>query len=212
MTQEERDQIKKTIGELFNLRDKYFDFQINTKFQLGLAQLDLFKTLSTIVIALLGIGYVFDAKFNKDFLFISTAFILIVLFGTISFIRESIDSEDKSLEDNEILIKEKTEETIRKSVEALEKDDFNIYFDFVKQKATEFHPQKEDLLYTGEIFNFLLYLSIFFLTLSYLSPKFDFSIWSIQTATAIVLAYVLSHTEWSTKMIRIFSKKFRISK
>lgn len=206
MNEEHSKIIKKSIDDAFEMRDKFYTFSIESSFQLLISQLDLFKTVSGLVVAFIGIGYFYRLDLNKDFLLLSLIFSLITLVLSISYSREAIDLQEKQNQQTEKDIVKKTEDIINKSVESLEKNDSSIFFNYARERLNDKYPEPR-LNYIGEIILFCFYLSIGFMIFSWMSSNHDFKFLSLQTTILLTVVYLISFKDWSKKLSEIFSKK-----
>jgi len=208
MHEEHKKIIIKSIQDTFNLKEKYHDYEINSYFQLFLTQLDLFKTISALVIGIIGIGYFFSNYFNGIFLLLSLIFSLITLFGTISYTREIIDLEAKQIKEQGKIFKRELDEAINISVEAINKDDPKIYFDFAEQKL-KLVPVREKLVYAGEIFTFFFFNSLIFGLLAFFIRNLNLGLILnlVLIMCVLLLVYLVSFRNWSVKIITFFSRE-----
>lgn len=198
--------IEDVVKDLFAFRDKFFDFEVNSNLQFLLAQLDLFKTISTIIIALVGIGYLYNQRLDLQFLFVSLCLATIVFIFSLSYTREVIDNQSYQNKKIREYIYNKTEIAINKAIESIKKDDVDIYFKFTKEqlKIKYINPF---LNYAGEIVVFALYSSVGFLFLSYFGILYSFGFLSYQTIILLVVVYFLSFKNWAVKVSEILSKR-----
>ncbi len=202
--------IEQIIADLFGLRQKYLDFEIQTTVQLFLAQLSFFQTSANIATALVGIGIATTfIKLSVFSICSLVSFLLLILYIS-SYVREVIDSETNLLFINRRLVFEKTEEGIAKGREAIKSKDFDAFFDYVKGQLKKEKDDKKFLKYTGEITNFLFIfgLLIGFSALIYDSWQFfrDFSI--LFFSTIIILSVSISFLDWGQKVTIYLSKLF----
>lgn len=204
--------IKKAIEDLFKFQDKVREFKINNDFALLVAQLDFFKVISTIVVALAGIGYFYDSNLDKKFLGLSLVASLLVLLLSTSYVRENIDSHAGENQKIYEFSENETNIGIEKAVEAIEKDEANIFFDYAKNRTKNKEKVEPPSNCMGEIIVFLFYLSLGFLILSYFSKKYNFFIISFQTWIVLFFSYVLSFWNWAIKTSKLISKKLFIKK
>ncbi|MEI7810684.1 MAG: hypothetical protein WCI41_04005 [bacterium] len=204
--EEEKQIAIKTIQDAFSAKEKFFDYEFSQNFQLSLSQLDFLKTISTLVIALLGIGYFLDKGLKLNFLIVSLMFSLITLFGTISYIREMIDSESKLIRENSKAIQDKMNELININIKAIRENNFNIANNYAKEELLKIKENEDILIYTGEIFTFCFYNSVIFLLLAFFAKKYNFELNSIFTLLGFSASYLLSFRSWASKLIKFLSK------
>jgi len=209
MDDEHKNIIIRSIGEGFALKEKYSDYAINANFQLLITQLDLFKTISTIVVAIVGIGYFLNDQLSPSFLTVSFIFSLLTILGTISYSREIIDLEAKQIKNYGVLFNKKIDESINIAVEAIKKKDSKIYFSYAEQEIKD-RVTGDKLIYAGEIFTFCFYLSITFGILAFFSYKYNFGLFSWITILVIIFTYIISFKNWSHKIINFFSTEINL--
>lgn len=207
MNEEHKQIIKDTISEMFKLKEEVNNFRLSNRSQLLLSQLDLFKTISTLVVAIIGVGYFYngDLDLNRFFLILSFLSALFTLFLSISYTREVIDFEANSLETMREYFEKETDKVINKGLESFKSDDSKIFFDYAKDKTQESYPSQR-LNYTGEILILMFYLAVSLLLLAFLSEIYNFSFLSWQTVITIILVYVLSFKTWASRFCIKLSK------
>jgi len=132
MNEEYQKIIENSIKDSFTSREKYFNFMINNNAQLELAQLDLFKTIATLTIALASIGYLYVKNIEPQFLIISLFSAGVAFILSISYTREIIDIQSHKNNKSEEEVYRKTEISINKALESIKKDDANIFFNSQK--------------------------------------------------------------------------------
>lgn len=210
MDEDNRHIIKDSIQDAFDLKGEYSTWHIESNFQLLLSQLDLFKTISSIIIAVLGLGYIFDQKLVEgEFLIASFVSAIIVFFWTLSYTRENIDLQVKQNEITGKSLREKTDEWIEIALKALKEKNPDIFFEYSKKESQIKHPENK-LIYAGEIFNFMLYLSVGFLMLGFIANKYHFIFLSYQTTALCIFLYVLSFKNWAVKLVGLLSSKIKL--
>jgi hypothetical protein len=209
MNEEHKKIIIKAIADQFALKEKYSDYQLNSNFQLLLVQLDLFKTISTLVVAIIGIGYFLNNHVNTSFFIISFVFSLITILGTISYTREIIDLEFKQINKQGIALNKKIDEIINLCVEAIKKEDSKIFFDYAEQEVKSKYL-KDRLVYAGEIFSFCFYNSIAFGLLAFFADKYNFSLLSYVTILTVIFVSFVSFKDWVRYIVDFLSKEIKI--
>lgn len=193
---------EKIIGDsiqgFFSLQEKFSDFELNSNFQLLLSQLDLFKLLASLVVAIIGIGYLYNSKLDGDFLLLSLIFSLTTLIVAISYTRESIDRQPKLTELTRQNIWQKSQEHVRIVLEAKKLDDFQIYSNYARGELEEAHKNKKILMnQIGEIITFFFYLSIGFLVFSFVSSNYQVNVLSLPTLLLLIVVYLVSFKSWA---------------
>lgn len=196
MLQEHKKIIENSINDILTVQEKFSDFEINNNFQSFISQLDLFKLIASLVIGIIGIGYLYDSNLDKKFLLISLFFATITLVLSISYTREAVDLQPKLNQDTHLLIANKTKEHIDVALKALKQDNPDIFFKYAKEELNKKYPEAQ-LNYIGEIIIFLFYLSIGFLSLSFFSYKHPIEIISLFTFCVLVVSYLISFKNWA---------------
>lgn len=213
MEEEKKEIIKETIKDAFKMKEKYSDLELNQSFQLFISQLDFFKTLATLISAIIGIGYVFGNFQNTDFLLAAGISSLAVIIGAISYTREIINSEAKKIKNTGKNINKQMDEVIYRSSEYYKNNDFKGYVDSLNEKVSAEKVAADapgELIYADEIFTMLLYNSIFFILLGFFANKYNWEFISIQTALVLGLSYILGFKKWSIPLMSFIS--FNLSK
>lgn len=194
------------INWVQNLRDSARDTLFNEGFQLSLAQMDLFKTLSTLIIGLAAISYIYEKSSNVDYwsLFFSWTFGILVLILTISWSRETIDLHSLENEKRVLDMQEKTLKIQQKWLEASRWKNIQIFNNFIEEELSKPKMKKWIPNYIGEFMVFLFYNAFGFLILAFLLPlipsahcypKVVFYIW------IIFLTWLLSFIDWYQKIL-----------
>ncbi len=196
MTPEHKDIIKNSVKDIFSFQEKFSDFELSSNFQLMLSQLDLFKLLSSLVVAIIGIGYLFDSKLENQFLLLSLIFSLLTLVVSISFTREVIDLQPKLNAKAHQEISKTIQQHNDMALKALREDNSEIFFEYARNKLGDTYSEPS-LNYIGEILIFMFYLSIAFLCFSFLALKFPFTILSWQTIVLLICVYLISFKNWA---------------
>lgn len=202
MDEEKKKIAIKTIQDAFSAKEKFSDNTNSQNFQLFISQLDLFKNLAALITTILGIGYFLNDKLDKNYLFISFAFSVFTLFGTISYTREKIDLESKEINHQDEILREKMDDLINANMKAILNNNYNLSLEYAEKELKKIQKIKNELIYSGEIFNFCFYNSIIFLFLAYFNLKLDFK---MSCALALIIAYILSFKSWSSTLIKKLS-------
>ncbi len=211
MTDEHTKIIKDYIDETFELMEKVSEFEINNSFQLQLAQLDLFKVISSLVIGITAIGYIFSSNFDNNYLLISVGFALLTLIFSVSYTREIIDLQREQDRKTNVAIKKVADEGIKVAMDSLKKNDSSIFFNYVRNRIKDKYPE-QPLVYTGEIMVFIFYSSVGFLILSFLARRYEFTVISYQTLLLLITTYFLSFKNWSVALSTKLSKNIKKQK
>jgi hypothetical protein len=208
MLDEHKSIINQGIKDLFLLKKETNSYERELNTQLLFFQLDLFKNIATLSLALLSITFAFGTKIfentNHIFLTLSVFLYFCTLVITISYTRELIDLRSSELKEGSDAIKEKTDRAIEVAVESIKKGKSELYFNFAEGEIKNY-DDKVKLNYAGEIITFLFYLGISFEILSFLAKYYDFSPLSTYICLAILFSYLLSFKAWSVFLIELFS-------
>ena len=209
MNEDHKKIIEDAIRDGFKMKDKYSDYEINSSFQLLLNQLDLLRTISTLVVAVLGVGFFLKEQLNLNFLVVSLIFSVITIVGTISYTREISDYEAKTIKSQGDKLKEKIDTITNKAVESIQKGDPEIFFGFAEKEASAQYL-KERLIYAGEIFTFSFYSSIAFLILAFFAEKYQFSLISLGTVLVLTFVWLISFKNWIRNVVDVLSKEIKL--
>ncbi|MBU3978179.1 hypothetical protein KJ980_04660 [Patescibacteria group bacterium] len=198
MNEKEKEYIVKNMQDYSNLNRKFLRSAIDDISKLQMTKLDHLRTTSTLVVGIAGAIYLLIENFSKEFLIASIFCSLLTIVWVMSYVREEVVRQVSNREKIGAVMKAKRDELYKKGQEAISKNDFSIFFNYTLDQAKEPDAKKaKDYSTDLEIFNFLFFLSIGFLALSYLSSKYHFNIMSLQTATMLVLVYLLSYKSWA---------------
>lgn len=210
MNETEIQLLKKALDDNFNLKKQTFDHEMDRNFSLLMAQLDLFKVISALSLAIVVGVYTLTLKIDSTFSLISVFFSLFTIIGTIAYTRETIDATANNMQKDSEVIRGKINLSIDKIMEAKQQDDFKVFNEFAKSESDKIAEittnRKQDLMYTGEIFTFTFFLSIAFGFLAFIKNKYQFDLISCQTIITIFIAYFLSFKSWSMELIKLLSK------
>ncbi len=208
MNEEHRKVIENTIQDSFKLKDRFHDFEANFSGQLLFEHLDLLKNLASIIIAVIGIGYLLGRVGINVFSTSAFLFSIVSLIFIFSYIREVIDRQAKGLKTADSMIKNKTDEAIEKAVEAIKKDDASISFDYAKKEYAKIKDSNSEMNYAGEIALFLFYCILFSVIGIIFAEKFPIDAvlqWLI-FSFILAISWQMSFREWSIRLVGIFSK------
>ncbi len=212
MNEREIDYLKKTIEDAYQFRDKFFDFELDFRTQLLLSQLDLLKTISSIIAAFLGVFYFFYP--GKSNLFSLIAFVTSIcsLIFIFSYHKEIIDDEERTLKGEGEKVEKRTSEIISKATEGIEKQDVNILINYIKAniKDSQTNPIPN---YLGEIILFLFYLILFTAIVSVFYNSFHINKPSTELIILISIlgvSWFISFKEWSMWLAKFFSKQIKL--
>ncbi|KKP83673.1 MAG: hypothetical protein UR82_C0019G0001, partial [Candidatus Moranbacteria bacterium GW2011_GWF1_35_5] len=189
----------------------FSDFEVNFLNQLLFAHLDLLKNLASIIIAIIGIGYLFEkisVNIFSVFGFMLSMFSLIFIF---SYIKEVIDKQANGLKIAAKEVENKTDESIEKAVEALKKDDESIHFDYAEMELAKINDLDSELNYIGEVVLFLFFGILFSVMGIILVEKVEIGLLYqlLMLALILIVSWQMSFKEWSINLIKIFSKNVK---
>lgn len=196
MLQDHKEILKDSIKDTFSVQEKFSDFEISSNFQALISQLDLFKLVASLVIGIIGIGYLYDSKLDRDFLLISLCSALLTLILSVSYTREVIDLQPKQNSKTHAFIAKKVQDHIDVVLKAFKEDNSGIFFNYAKNEI-EREPSEQPLNYISEIIIFSFYLSIGFLIMSFISYKYPIELISVPTLLLLVTVYLISFKNWS---------------
>ncbi|HRY59899.1 MAG TPA: hypothetical protein P5096_00785 [Patescibacteria group bacterium] len=200
MNNEERKVIENSINDLLKAKDDFSLFVANYVNQTTLSHLDFLKSLAGIIIAFLSIAYLLDIVGINKFSILSFSFSIFSIIFISSYIKEYIDDAEARLIRAEKTFEGESKNGIDKAVEALEKNDASIYFNYAREQVQKKKPDLE-LSYVGEVVLFLFYNSLFFTIVLFLIGKLHLNYLDNNWTILIVLAlsFILSFLKWSLK-------------
>jgi len=209
MNEDHKKIIIDSIEESFRLKAKASDDIASLRRDLFLKQLDFFLQLSSISVAILGIGYlVYTEKVDIVFGLLSLMFSFVNILWISSYIRISIDENANYHEQGAFAVKQKMDDAIGKAVEAINKNNSDIYFKYAEEQ-TKLPIQKSNLSFSGEIFTFIFINSFLFLIAAFfkgnINSCFDYL---IVIELIIIISYFLSFENISGVIIDKLSKYF----
>jgi len=207
MDDEVKNRLKDTIKDLYNFQQKIADFTLEKSLNLEIIQLDFFKSISSIIIGVIGIGYFYNVNLDRTFLFSSLVFSSSILIFSTSLVREKIDEQAKGIWKLYNTVNDETDTGVDKCKESLNNQDEDIFYNWVKNRIKIDQKINIKENYAGETIVFLFYSSVGFLGLSFFSNIYNFHFLSYQTLSFLILVYLLSFKNWSIKFLEILSKK-----
>lgn len=163
--------IKEHISDAFDEKRKVHDFAINSGFSLLLAQLDLFKVLGGLIVALSSIGYLSEQGKDLDqvSLWVSFLFGIAVLLFSVSYTRETIDNQAQQNEEIVEMVVKQSQSIIDTWVAAIKAGDDIIYYNFVESELDRIQSETKKQTkksYMWEIVVFSFYSAVWFLLMS----------------------------------------------
>ena len=215
------EEFNRLVGE----KDDAFSFLKETRkdiwdknFDLGLAQFDLLKSLSSMIMGLAAIGYLYDQgktdiRLDQNFLVLGFFAGLFCLLFSISWTKENIDEllewNAKTMKD----VEKKSQERIQKVLDSIEIKDINTYYDYVKEEhrkiTVKIERLKDSIDYMGKMVVFLFYSSLGFVIAAFF-PNMYCSLKLASILLIFVISFSLSHCKWTTyinkTLNRIFNK------
>jgi len=205
------DIIEKSISDQFLMRKEVLDLEFNRRFQLLLSQLNLFKVIAGLVIALAGIAYFYSEIAFNGFLLVSIILSLCTLIISLSYSREIIDISSKESEELKIEVFTVTNENINIGVNAIKNNDPDSFFSYAKDRLKQNEVKQgnlvEHLNFIGEIVLFIFYLSIAFFIFSFLPDIHGTNIFL--TPALVLSVYFLSFESWAIYSAEWLSSKLR---
>lgn len=211
MNEDKRKVLENSIQDAFKLRERFNDFEVGFLNQLLFEQLDLLKNLASIIIAVIGIGYLFEKISMSLFSISGFLFSVSSLIFIFSYIKEVIDKQAEGLKIAEKEIRNKTDESIEKAVEAIRKNKDSIYFDYAEKEYVKIKDLKSELNYIGEIILFLFFGIMFSVMGIVLVEKAEIGMLYqlIILALILIISWQMSFREWSIKLVELLSKKIK---
>jgi len=202
MHEEHRKILMDSIKSGMEFKEKILDDISSLRRDLFLKQLDFFLQLSSVSIAILGIGYlVYTEKVDIIFGIFSLIFSFVNILWISSYIRVSIDKNANYHEEGANNVRKKMDDAINKAVEAITKNDSSIYFNYAKDQV-EIPFQKDKLNFSGEIFTFIFINSFLFLILAFFKDKINFCFdYLFLILIVFLISYLLSFKDISGNII-----------
>lgn len=207
MKPEDQEFLKNTLKESSNFHFEFFKFNMQTKVQLTLAQIQFSLTLGSIALAILAIGFGTQKLNISVWSILSSTFALILLIWAITLYREIIDNQDKSLLDADANLSDTRNRLYEKVLEAKQKDDINIFLNHIRSEAKEENKIPTETNQVGEFSVFLILNTIFFGIISLLKPTKDLQLSLFLIAMSLLFSYYISFKDWSMKLINRISKE-----
>ncbi len=210
MNKKKRKKIENSIKDAFQLKERFADFEVSFSNQLLSEQLDLLKNLAGIIIAVIGIGYLFEKISINVFSVAGFVFSIISLILIFSYIREMIDIQANGLKEAQKGIEHRTDEMINKAIEAIESDNASICFDYAKKEYKKIKNVNPELIYLGEIILFLFFtiLSSMIGVIAVEKINIEIIYQLFLFALILLISWQMSFREWSVPLIKLLSKKF----
>lgn len=204
------DNIHTQIKDSFADKKENRNLILNSKFQLLLTQLDLFKVLWWLVVALNSVAYLSKNPHPDYFsLGISSLFGIAVLILAISYTRETIDRQSEEIDVYGKKYDEFLNFLITKWQEAINKDDQNIYYGAVQNLSDNFRPEKiSNKSCIGEFMIFLFFSSVFFLIVSFFFNPILLCAKILLVVLILTLSYLLAFFNWAYSVESVISKIF----
>lgn len=211
MNESKRKIIENSIQDAFALKERFADFEVGFLNQLLFAQLDLLKNLASIIIAVIGVGYLFGKISVNVFSLSGFLFSFFSLIFIFSYVKEVIDKQAEGLKVAAKEIDKKTDESIEKSVEAIKSDNESIHFDYIKEECTKIKELDSELNYIGEIILFLFFGILFSVIGIVVVEKFEVRLvyQLLILALILIISWQMSFREWSIVLIKVLSRKIK---
>lgn len=217
LEKDQREHMQKTFSGFCDLENQFFNFDVQTKVQLLSNQLQLFQTIATLVMAFLAIVVATGLVKLNAYLCLSALFSITLLFFAVMYTRETIDFQNRNLNDTSIQMKESKMEIIKKIDETLEKDDFSVFNDFIREKVENPSISISNLKepqYTGEVAVFLFSNGILFGLISIIYPTRDLLLFDniIIVVCILVISFLVAFTDLITDFTEFVSGLLHKSK
>lgn len=193
------------MGDVQSVRDDARKSLLDHGVELLMAQIDLLKTLASIITGLSAIGYLYETNASLDHGSLVLAFIfwILTLVMSVSWTREIIDFQAK--QDEEILndMQDKVDLIQWTAIEARKHDNYKIFDDFVRQEAMPTKKKASIPSYIGETVIFLFYSSLGFLILSFLLKNYDWPcLKTLFYLLLLIFSFSLAFFDWFKALFR----------
>jgi membrane protein implicated in regulation of membrane protease activity len=212
LTKEENDTLLKNWNAFQALKDQFFNFDLSTRVQLLVSQMQFFQVIASVAIALSGILLSLEViQLNWWLVLSGIASIFLLIFAS-SYTRETIDSQDKDLKQVGKDLNERQEILIKKIFETKEKGDFKIFQTYIDgERKNGAKPKNQIPQYTGKVVMFIFLMSIFLGITSVLSTEYHCIFQGVMSPVIFMglmtLSIMLSTKDWGGGLVRFISKK-----
>jgi hypothetical protein len=196
MNKEEKENLNNLNEQISEDLLNFHEYASNYRNQLRLTQINAYRNTASLIIAVISVGYITENIVNNLFFIISFVIALFIFFLTISYFRESIDSEGNGLTTAWEDLNNSHNRFREKIFESIQKDDRTILEQHVLFKEPK-KDEKVPLDYSGEIIVFLLYSSILFLISSYFFACINNLFILTSILIILLVSYELSFKDWS---------------
>ena len=210
MNEDDNQELTKAYEDVILIREKVTDFTLNSRFQLLLSQLDLFKGLASLTIGILGIGYLLKEDLDSKFVLLCLIFALLTLVISVSYSRQTIDAHTNEIENTKNHFIQKTKELIVKMKESKNEHDIKIFRDARTNYLENYKPYEEppQSNYTGETLILFFFLSIGYLVLAYISSNYyQIKLLSIPHLLLLLIIWLVSFVDWAGFLMKRLSKR-----
>ncbi len=204
------DNIHTQIKDSFANKKENRNLIFNSKFQLLLTQLDLFKVLWWIVVALSWVAYL-SKNPHPDYFSLGLSFLfwLAVLFLSISYTRETIDNQSDQIDEYGSKLDDFLNFLIDKWHEAITKDDKDVYYNAVQKLSDNFKPNDEiQKSCVWEFMVFLFYSSVLFLIASFFLNPQPICEKTLLVLLVLSISWFLAFSNWSYPFLEFISSIF----
>ncbi len=206
MKEEDEKTLKKSLEDSYVIRDDFFSFQIQTKVQLLLSQLQFSQSLGGISLALLAIGAGTQTIELSLWSLLSIGFAFVLLIYSSSLYREIIDLQVRDLDEADILLRKTQDKIETKVIESLQKNNFSIYLTYLGEEIKNRTKTQPHSLQLGEIVVLLFLNTLGFGLLSILNPEINCFFRLAVVALVLLVTYLLSFKNWSYPLTKMLSK------
>lgn len=217
LEKDQREHMQKTFSGFCDLENQFFNFDVQTKVQLLSNQFQLFQTIATLVMAFLAIVVATGLVKLNAYLCLSALFSVTLLFFAVMYTRETIDFQNRNLNDTSMQMKKYKMEIIKKIDETLEKDDFSVFNDFIHEKVDNPSISISNLKkpqYTGEVAVFLFSNGILFGLISIIYPTRELLLFDniIIVICILVISFLVAFIDLITDFTELVSGSVHKSK
>lgn len=207
MTQDQLKIIQEIIDGAQRVKDRFFDFHMNSKMQLSLSQLQFSYSASGIVMALIAIGY--QTNYIQPTIWAILAFIFagLQIVYSISLCREVSDRIIVDLSETKNMLDGKYRDLLRTVEEALRADDFSLFYTYINtEQKIEVGVDNERFL-VGEFIVFLFLCTLTFVVMSLIGLDLPLKHEVLILLLIVFLCYFVSFSNWSYRLTKYLSRK-----
>ncbi len=198
----QKEYLKSIADGSFDMKQKFFDFKLQTTISLTLSQLQFFQFISGLVLAIASISFGLDYIKPDIFLLYPCLFATFLLIITTSFTREIIDIQLNGLEVAEEVVNNAHDKIMEKLTESINEKSIDPMIKFSEEQISKEKQKKHEVLLSGEIIVFLFFNTVFsFFTL--ITHRHSLLILLV----VMTLSYFLSFKNWSLGLLKYLSRE-----